>query len=85
MSQITNITIEEAMYLLKSTINEANDTNKPLSADDITTESITSAITQYRAINSAYDKMRDNVRSGKPPLEGICSGKGFSAVKNATT
>jgi hypothetical protein len=28
MSQITNITLEEAMYLLKSTINAANDTNK---------------------------------------------------------
>ena len=80
MSQITNITLDEAMYLLKSTINEANDTNKPLNAEDITTESVTSAITQYRAINSAYDIMQNNVRSGKPPLEGICFGKGFSAV-----
>ncbi|MDX1751452.1 MAG: hypothetical protein R3271_14175 [Methylophaga sp.] len=50
MSQITNITLDEAMYLLKSTINEANDI------------------------------MQNNVRSGKPPLEGICFGKGFSAV-----
>tara|TARA_R110001583_G_scaffold126875_2_gene278458 strand:- start:609 stop:827 length:219 start_codon:yes stop_codon:yes gene_type:complete len=67
---IENITSEEAIYLMKVTI------NSNIKLDEINRDLISKLLLEYRAINSAYDKLVDNVQSGKENiLDGIIASK----------
>jgi len=59
---IENITSEEAIYLMKITI------NSKLTLDDINTETITQSLLEYRAINKAYSTLLSNANSGEENL-----------------
>lgn len=59
---IENISSEEAIYLMKITI------NSKLTLDDISAQTIADALLEYRGINQAYSKLVSNVRSGEKNL-----------------
>ena len=58
---IESITLEEAVWLIKSTFNTAHDLGKPVDFNDITPESVAKNIHEYRAINASYELMKSKV------------------------
>lgn len=67
---IENISSEEAIHLMKVTI------NSNIQLEEIDTDLVTQLLREYRAINGAYDKLLSNVRSGKENLlDGIVATK----------
>jgi hypothetical protein len=60
--EVEPITAEEAIYLMKVTINSS------IKLGEINTDLIRKLLLEYRPINSGYDKLIDNVQSGKEIL-----------------
>lgn len=77
MSQINNITAEEAAWLIKAAVNTAREMGKPIDLSEITADSVAIRITQYRNISASYNALVSNaqeVKSGHRDLDDILDG-----------
>lgn len=66
-----NITIKEAVYLIKSTIKTAESLEQQINLDDVTEESVKADIKAFRTINEKYSLMVENVKDGKHPMDEV--------------
>ena len=58
---MSDITTEEAVWLIKSTFNMSHALGKPIVLDDITPEHVEKKLKEYRAINDGYESLVERV------------------------